>query len=81
MRVLPESLDERFLRLRTVVSAWEIRYNQLPAQVLACFDAADMESIASLMVEKRRLQMLIPEFQDFIRKWEDDADFERDRLF
>lgn len=81
MRVLPESLDERFLRLRTVVSAWEIRYNQLPAHVLACFDAADMESIASLMVEKRRLQMLIPEFQDFIRKWEDDADFERDRLF
>ncbi|MBL0387729.1 hypothetical protein JJB07_13895 [Tumebacillus sp. ITR2] len=81
MRVEPESLYERFLRLRTVVSAWEIRYNQLPAQVLSLFDQADLDSIAGLMVEKRRLEMLIPELQDFIRKWEDDADFERDRLF
>jgi hypothetical protein len=81
MRVEPESLYERFLRLRTVVSAWEIRYNQLPAQVLARFEAADLDSIAGLMVEKRRLEMLIPELQDFIRKWEDDADFERDGLF
>lgn len=81
MRAQPESLDGRFLRLRTVVSAWEIRYNQLPAQVLASFDAFDLRSIAELMVEKRRLELLIPEFQDFIRKWEDDADLERDELF
>ncbi|WP_152559174.1 hypothetical protein [Tumebacillus flagellatus] len=81
MRVEPESLYERFSRLRTVVSTWEIRYNQLPAQVLAHFDAADLDSIAGLMVEKRRLEVLIPELQDFIRKWEENADFERDGLF
>ena len=39
----PDPLDQRFERLRTVVSEWE---------------------------EKRQLERLIPEMQEFIRKWE-----------
>ncbi|MGB8954460.1 MAG: hypothetical protein WCC10_03750 [Tumebacillaceae bacterium] len=66
----PDPLDQRFERLRTVVSEWEIRYNQLPDQVVSLFDAADLAAISGLLEEKRQLERLIPEMQEFIRKWE-----------
>ncbi|MGZ4163491.1 MAG: hypothetical protein ACXVDB_04730 [Tumebacillaceae bacterium] len=70
MQVPPESLERRFERLRKLVLAWEIRYNQLPDQVMSLFDASDLSSIADLLAEKRQLQHLIPSVTDFIRRWE-----------
>jgi len=66
----PDGIERRFQRLRTVVSAWEIRYNQLPDQVLSLFDASDLDSISELMREKRRLAGLISGLHEFIRRWE-----------
>lgn len=70
MQVPPESLEQRFERLRALVSQWEIRYNQLPDQVVSLFDAYDLESIAKLLAEKRSLQHLISGVLEFIRRWE-----------
>lgn len=72
MRIPPESLEWRFQRLRSIVSTWEIRYNQLPEQVISSFEAADMDSIQQLVEEKRNLERLIPEMRDFIVKWEEE---------
>ena len=66
----PDRLNQRFERLRTVVTDWEIRYNQLPDQVVSLFEEADLAAISSLLEEKRQLERLIPEMQEFIRKWE-----------
>lgn len=70
MQVPPESLERRFERLRKLVFAWEIRYNQLPDQVMTLFEASDLNSIANLLAEKRQLQHLITAVSDFIRRWE-----------
>lgn len=70
MLVPPERLDLRFDRLREIVTAWEIRYNQLPDQVVALFDAQDLSSIRELLEEKRQLARLIPDTKEFIERWE-----------
>ncbi|ARU63070.1 hypothetical protein CBW65_20390 [Tumebacillus avium] len=70
MLVPPERLDLRFDRLREIVTAWEIRYNQLPDQVVALFDAQDLGSIRELLEEKRQLARLIPDTKEFIERWE-----------
>lgn len=70
MRVPPEGLHERFARLRAVVSVWEIRYNQLPEQVLAHFERSDLPGIAKLLEEKRQYERLIPDLREFIARWE-----------
>jgi len=71
MRIPPESLEWRFKRLRSIVSEWEIRYNQLPEQVISSFEAFDMDSIQLLAEERRNLERLIPEMQEFISRWEE----------
>jgi len=65
-----DGLESRFARLRAVVSGWELRYHQLPDQVVTLFLQSDVDAIAALMHEKRRLQVLIPELQEFIARWE-----------
>ena len=69
-----ESLQRRFERLGAVVTAWEIRYNSLPDQVVSRFEASDLQAIARLLTEKRRLERLIPDLKEFLQKWEEDAD-------
>jgi hypothetical protein len=70
MLVPPDRLDERFDRLRKIVTAWEIRYNQLPDQVVSLFDAQDLGSIRELIEEKRQLRRLIPDIKEFVERWE-----------
>jgi hypothetical protein len=73
-----EGLERRFERLRAVVKTWQARYNQLPDQVVSRFDESDLDSIARLLVEKRELERLIRELNDFIRRWENEASSELD---
>ncbi|ASS75134.1 hypothetical protein CIG75_09175 [Tumebacillus algifaecis] len=70
MLVPPERLDVRFDRMRVIVAAWEIRYNQLPERVVALFDLQDLDSIRELLEEKRQLARLIPDTKEFIERWE-----------
>ncbi|MCX7568991.1 hypothetical protein OS242_03315 [Tumebacillus sp. DT12] len=71
MQMPGKGLERRFQRLRAVVSTWQFRYNQLPDQVVSRFDESDLDSIAKLLVEKRELERLIRDLNEFIRRWED----------
>lgn len=71
-------LARRFALLREVIAIYSTRLSQLEAEVIALFEANQLEAIAASMREKERIEQRIKKLEQFVSQWEAQDDLRID---